>query len=275
MVAHVHAWHPSVPSVREVYHAAFAHAYPLHAHDGWTVMLVDEGSVAYDLDRSAHVAAPGAVTLLPPWIPHDGRSTTDGRIYRKRVVYLDSGWLPEHATQLAAAAPTVHGAEPLAAARRIHAALAEPGDLMAAEHWTLTLRQLILGRLGTPTPVLRDTPLARRLRALLDDRFTETFTIQEVAAAWGVHPGHLTRAFTHTYGLAPHQYLLSRRIDLARRHLVDGIRPSEAAAMAGFHDQAHLTRHFRRVLGTTPGAFAGANGVRAPRRSEPGAGSDR
>ncbi|KJL18067.1 transcriptional activator FtrA [Microbacterium foliorum] len=72
----------------------------------------------------------------------------------------------------------------------------------------------------------------------------------------GVHPSHLTRAFTQSYGLAPHQYVLSRRIDLARRMLVEGASPASAAAHAGFFDQAHLTRHFRRVLGTTPGAFA-------------------
>ncbi|WP_240615107.1 helix-turn-helix domain-containing protein [Arthrobacter ruber] len=42
-----------------------------------------------------------------------------------------------------------------------------------------------------------------------------------------------------------------------RRLLLDERSASEAAVEAGFHDQAHLTRHFKRVLGTTPGVFAG------------------
>lgn len=256
MVEHVRAWHPSVPSVREVYHAAFEHAYPMHAHDAWTVMLVDQGAVAYDLARSSHIAAPGAVTLLPPGIPHDGRSTIDGRIYRKRVVYLDHDWLPEHAGGLSAGKPTVQSAQALAGVQRIHAALAEPGDLLAAEHWTLALRRMILAHLGTPGSALRDTPLARRLRSVLDDRFTESFTLHDIAASFGTNPSHLARSFSQTYGLAPHQYVLSRRIELARSLLVDGIRPADAATRAGFHDQSHLTRHFRRMLGTTPGAFA-------------------
>lgn len=258
MVEHVHAWHPSVPSVREIYHAAFEHAYPKHAHDTWTVMLVDQGAVAYDLDRASHIAAPGVVTLLPPGIPHDGRSTTDGRIYRKRVVYLDRDWLPENVGGAAADHPTLQGAEALAAAQRIHLALAEPGDLLAAEHWTLTLRRMILAQLGSRSPGLRDAPLARRLRILLDDRFTESFTLHDVATAFGTHPSHLVRSFTQAYGLAPHQYVLSRRVDLARGLLVDGIRPAEVASRAGFHDQSHLTRHFRRMLGTTPRAFSTA-----------------
>jgi len=250
------AWHPAVPSVREVYHASFDHAYPPHAHDGWTVMLVDEGAVSYDLGRSAHIAAPGAVTVLPPGISHNGRSAVDGRIYRKRVVYLDSAWLPGHSAGRSVSRPTLTSTAALRAARRVHAALDEPGDLLAAEHWTLALQRLIRTHLGSAASTRDDAPLARRVHALLDDRFSESFTISEVASEFGVHPSHLTRAFTQSYGLAPHQYVLSRRIDLARRMLVEGASPASAAAHAGFFDQAHLTRHFRRVLGTTPGAFA-------------------
>lgn len=54
------------------------------------------------------------------------------------------------------------------------------------------------------------------------------------------------------FGISPHQYLTSRRVDLARRPLLDGMPPSLAAAAAGFYDRPHLTRHFKRVLGTTP-----------------------
>lgn len=250
------AWNPEVPSVREVYHAAFAHAYPRHAHDGWTVMLVDEGAVSYDLGKSAHIAAPGAVTLLPPGISHNGRSAVDGLIYRKRVVYLDSGWLPSHAAGLSVARPTVHDGRAFVAAGRVHGALAEPGDVLAAEHWILALQGLLLAHLGSATPSRGDAPLARRLRRVLDERFTESFTIAEVAAELTVHPRHLTRAFSQTYGLAPHQYVLSRRVDLARRLLIGGAPAASVAADAGFFDQAHLTRHFRRILGATPGAFA-------------------
>lgn len=72
----------------------------------------------------------------------------------------------------------------------------------------------------------------------------------------GAHPSHLVRAFSRAYGIAPHRYQVARRVDLARRLLLDGHRPAEAAVLSGFHDQAHLTRHFRPVLGITPGAFA-------------------
>jgi AraC-like DNA-binding protein len=47
-------------------------------------------------------------------------------------------------------------------------------------------------------------------------------------------------------------------VDLARRLVLGGMPPAQVATAAGFHDQPHLTRHFRRVTGTTPGRFTAA-----------------
>lgn len=258
MVESVRAWHPDVPHLREVLHADFDHAYPAHTHDAWTVLLIDAGAVSFELAGSDHLAAPGSLALLPPGIPHDGHSAVERAGYRKRVLYLESAWLPREAPAAAAGAPTIGVRSAVAAARRIHAALASPGDLLAAEHWVLALRHDLLGHLGAPPPAVRDAPLARRLRDLLDDRLTETVTLAQAGEELGAHPSHLVRAFSRAYGIAPHRYVTGRRVDRARRLLLDGHAPAEAAALAGFHDQAHLSRHFRRTLGTTPGMFAAA-----------------
>ncbi len=75
------------------------------------------------------------------------------------------------------------------------------------------------------------------------------------------HPTHLVRAFSGAFGIAPHQYVMSRRVDLARRLLLGGQPPGEVATAAGFYDQPHLTRHFKRVVGTTPGRYARTGSV--------------
>ena len=58
-----------------------------------------------------------------------------------------------------------------------------------------------------------------------------------------------------SYGIQPHRYLLGRRLDLARRRLLAGDDPARVAIVTGFYDQSHLTRHFRRLLATTPGRY--------------------
>ncbi|MFF2276280.1 AraC family transcriptional regulator [Agromyces sp. NPDC058126] len=256
MVEAVRAWRPGVPAVREGLHATFdRHEYPAHTHDDWTVMLVDDGAVNYALDRVAHDARPGAIALLPPGVPHDGRTAIGGVEYRKRVLYLATDWLPRWAPDAAAARPTITTRAALSAVHRVHAALRMPGDTDAAEYWVLELGRIVAAGFGGVHSETPDSPLARRLRLMLDDRLSEPFTIAEAAHELGAHPSHLVRAFTRAYGIPPHRYVVGRRVDRARRLLIDGHSPVEAAILAGFHDQAHLTRHFRRTLGVTPGAF--------------------
>jgi AraC-like DNA-binding protein len=103
---------------------------------------------------------------------------------------------------------------------------------------------------------VRDDALADRVRDLLDARVAEGLALDRAAASFGVHPTHLVRAFTRRHGLPPHRYLTGRRVDRARRLLLDGMAPAAVATAVGFYDQAHLTRHFRRMLATTPAAYA-------------------
>lgn len=258
MRGNVRAWHPDVPFLREVYHADLDHAYPVHTHDDWALLLVDRGAVAYGLDKAAHLATAEGLTVLPPGVPHDGRPARAGEGYGKRVLYLRNDWMPDATASRLVRSPTVADPGALAAMRRVHAALRHPGDEMAAEHWLLAVRTALLAHAGATPSATADAPLARRLRALLDDRHTAPVRISDAAAELGAHPSHLVRVFSQTYGIAPHRYLVARRVEAARRLLIDGCRPADAAVLAGFHDQAHLTRHFRRVLGVTPAVFARA-----------------
>jgi AraC-like DNA-binding protein len=70
------------------------------------------------------------------------------------------------------------------------------------------------------------------------------------------HPAHLVRRFTAAFGLPPHRYLTGRRIEAARGRLLAGEPISDVAVAVGFHDQAHLHRHFAKLVGTTPARFA-------------------
>jgi len=85
-------------------------------------------------------------------------------------------------------------------------------------------------------------------------------TAGDLAAAAGCSRHAAYRAFTQAYGLAPSDYQRQLRVQAARRLLSAGVTPARAAAAAGFADQAHLTRWFRRYYGVTPGAYRAAAG---------------
>lgn len=244
--------------VREVLHAHFPqHAYPSHTHDTWTLLVVDTGAVAYDLDRHQHAAPTERVTLLPPHVPHDGRSVTaDG--FRKRVVYLDADVLGSDRAGRAVDHPGWRDGVLRDAVHRLHDALAHAGDELEAESRLALVAERLVAHLDhLPEPEdRRDPALARRLQELLDAHVRDGITLAHAGDLLGASPTHLVRAFRHETGIAPHRYLTGRRLDLARRLLLDGQRAAGVAVEVGFHDQAHLTRHFRRLLGVTPAAYA-------------------
>lgn len=250
----VHAWRPDVPGVPEVLHAHFTdHAYPAHVHGEWTVLLVDAGGVDYTLDRERQRAAAGRVTVLPPYVPHDGRSASPGG-FDKRVLYLDERWLPESLTGAAVRAPSLADRELARAVAAVHRALHDP---LEAETRLALVTERIGLHLGSVEPgrAERDPGLARLVRSRLDG---DGPTLEALARELGTHPSHLVRVFRREYGLPPHKYVVSRRLDRARRLLLAGMPIADVATAVGFHDQSHLTRHFRALLGTTPGAFRSA-----------------
>jgi AraC-like DNA-binding protein len=252
------AWRPQVPGVAEVLHAHFPdHAYPLHTHDTWTLLVVDTGLVRYDLDRHEHGALRSLVTLLPPHVPHDGRSVTaDG--FRKRVVYLESQCLDPDRIGNAVDHPGWADPPLRDQIDRLHQALEHPGDAFEAESRLALVRERLGEHLAGTEPhvVRRDRTLAHRLRDLLDERVATGLTLAEASSLLGASQTHLVRAFTRELGIPPHRYLTGRRLDRARHLLLAGRTTIETAAEVGFYDQAHFTRHFKRLLGITPGAFA-------------------
>ncbi len=254
MVADTVAWRPDVPGVAEVFHARFTdHAYPPHTHDTWTLLLVDDGVVTFDLHRRSHGAMRSLVTLLPPHVPHDGRAATP-RGFRKRVLYLDAGVLDASLAGRAVDAPGLRDAALRDRISRLHAALRSPGEALQSESRLALvsdrLRQHLADR--PHATAVRDAGLADRLRELLDTSVPSGLSLVDAAARLGHSPAYLVRAFSREYGLPPHRYLTGRRVDLARRLLLDGHPPAAVATEAGFYDQSHLTRHFARMLGTTP-----------------------
>lgn len=255
----VRAWRPPVAGVVEVFHAHFTeHAYPMHVHDAWTLLIVDDGAVRYDLDRHERGTPDDTVSLLPPHVPHNGSPATPHG-FRKRVLYLDMTQLDESFIGPAVDGPDLTDPVLRGHVGRLHTALAGRGDEFEAESRLALIGERLRAHLRPGPAAGGAVPgpgVARNLRDLLDERLLDVVTLEEAGRLVHAHPTHLVRAFSAAFGIAPHQYVTSRRVDLARRLLLDGQPPGEVATAAGFYDQPHLTRHFKRIVGTTPGRYA-------------------
>jgi AraC family transcriptional regulator len=90
----------------------------------------------------------------------------------------------------------------------------------------------------------------------LHDRFRENLRLADIAAEVGVHPVHLARVFRLSYGAPVGSYARGLRLTWAAGRLRDsGDGIAQIALEAGFFDQSHFTRAFKRHFGMTPLAY--------------------
>jgi AraC family transcriptional regulator len=137
------------------------------------------------------------------------------------------------------------------------------GGRLAAESLANVLAvHLIRHVLAPPRPErARDGALPRgRLRAVIEyieEYLDAGLTLEQLAAAAHLSVYHFARQFKVATGLPPHQYVILRRVERAKQLLQQDrdLSLAEVAAHAGFSDQSQFSRHFKRIVGVTPGQF--------------------
>jgi len=101
----------------------------------------------------------------------------------------------------------------------------------------------------------RRDPVLDRIAARLRTECDSRPILSDLSEEAGMSPEHFCRRFKAQFGLSPFQHLIAARVERSRDLLRTGQSIAAAAIAAGFADQSHMTRWFRRVYGVTPGRF--------------------
>jgi AraC-like DNA-binding protein len=145
------------------------------------------------------------------------------------------------------------GDERGAAFHRLHDAIQAGADRLALE---VAVAEAVAAFATIPEVKCEYLRPVRRAIELLRERLEGDITLDALADHADTDKFHLCRAFRTQVGLPPHAYLTRLRIMRAKELLMAGVRPSDIAPRVGLCDQSQLNRHFRRIVGTTPGAYA-------------------
>ena len=250
----------------EAMHAHFtAHVYHRHAHESYSFGVTETGAQAFTCRHGRHVSGTGMVMTFNPDDPHDGHAAGDGG-FTYRMVHI---WPEFFASLIGPASPLPLFRSPVLddpvtarSLQRLHIALTDPAPTELERHERLASTARLLVRHAASRPAVvtgaPDARVAARIRELIHDGYAADLTADDLAEAAGCSRYAAYRAFSQVYGLAPSEYQRQLRVRAARRLLSGGVAPADAAAQAGFADQAHLNRWFRRYYGITPGAYRGA-----------------
>ncbi|WP_038159629.1 AraC family transcriptional regulator [Trabulsiella guamensis] len=232
-----------------------AHTFPRHSHDQFGIGVFVEGAQRSQSCIGSVEASAGNIIMVNPGEIHDGVPLAGPRGWH--MLYIEPDVVAQELHGQVDMKPIATDAALSRHMQQLFLMLNSPVPDHAAieEAVMLSLMQVKKQHLLSAMPRSVCSPSIALAREYLDDSPAEPITLAALADACGMSRFQLIRGFSRETGTTPHAWLLQSRVRLAKRLLQQGARPIDAALQAGFADQSHLTRAFRRQFGVTPGQY--------------------
>jgi AraC family transcriptional regulator len=230
---------------------------PPHTHERPTLAVILGGSFVGEMSGAEHSCPRGTMVVEPAGEPHGNAFDQVGA--EVLIVQPDPAVLPS----LEPFARLMHETHHIRDVSLAMTARRAAGELGTRDSVTrFAVEGLILELLsGTARACDAESGAMERRTPywlteacdLMHDRFREPLTVTEVAKLVEVHPVHLARTFRSHYGISVGTYLRALRLDWAAASLATAqLSIADIAVQAGFFDQSHFTRSFKRQFGRTP-----------------------
>ncbi|CAB3785308.1 HTH-type transcriptional activator RhaR [Paraburkholderia ultramafica] len=239
--------------------------YAKHSHETFSIGAVTGGRSVYVNRRASEWIGAGAVVMTNPDDVHACNPIADER-WSYRMLHVDVAWLTglqhelgfgeNHAFRAFAQTMTLDPAL-FDGLNRLCAILVDDHtETLRKESAAITFFSEVQRKLNPAS--LPDHGASRQLTRAAEfiaENCTRSLKLEDVCKAAELSASYLIRAFKQRYGMTPHAYLINRRIQYSRAQLRRGRLIADVALDAGFADQAHLQRTFKRLVAATPGQY--------------------
>jgi AraC-like DNA-binding protein len=255
--------------------------YAPHSHATFSIGAILDGRCTYtNRDKHEQVGA-GTIVLMNPGDVHACNSIRD-EPWAYRMLYWDTAWVTRVQQEISRgddgfqrfAVTATRNVRLFRALNRLYETLVDPQADHLQKHESafnfMSDVQRTLGRSASAAGVhgrlpqvttaqerlsIRSHARVARAAEFIRQNCTRPLKLTEICSVAELSASYLIRAFKAEYGMSPHAYLINCRIEFSRQQLRRGRPLAEVAVAAGFCDQAHLQRSFKKFVAVTPGQY--------------------
>ncbi|WP_415717178.1 AraC family transcriptional regulator [Maridesulfovibrio sp.] len=262
-----------LPDVALVEATGIDNQFPRHVHSSYIFTLIDNGERKLSVNSTTVTIKTGELCILPPGIPHkcEPISTPESELYSYRALCVTSNYMVRLTTEIYGRYCREPDFDPEIAYTDYDKTSFEDCFTLIHVPGTELERQAALNSFlyhiiekhsrGERLPRKAGAQLValQRVKSFIDQNFQRQITLPELAERACLSPFHLQKIFVDEYGRSPQEYVIFKRIKEAQRLIESNTPLIEAALKSGFSDQSHFSKHFKKVIGISPGRFSKEN----------------
>ncbi|WP_298982489.1 AraC family transcriptional regulator [uncultured Roseibium sp.] len=253
---------PSESGIERIEARFHGNGFSPHRHDTYAIGLTIDGVQTFTYRGEGQASLPGQVIVIHPDELHDG-GAGDEQGLRYRMIYV-----PPEKISDALTADRDNGlpfvSSPVLSDIEFRKELVESLTDIECEIGDFKLDCLIAdlaaclkrhADTSQSKPAVLDLRALKECSDLMKECCDQNVRMADLEAVAQIDRYTLARQFRHAFGTSPHRYLVMRRLDRVKSKLQKGEKLAEAAVGSGFSDQSHMSRHFKRAFGMSPGQW--------------------
>jgi len=249
----------------EIFRAKAIHySYARHAHRSYSIGIIEAGIGGNHYQGTTYLAPPQSLIFMNPEEAHTGYSAEKLPL-TYRMLYPSADFIQQIAGEAQMSGlpyfndAVVQNKALASNVLSLHTALERENNRLEQQ---IQLIEVLLDILLNYADVrLRATQLGkehqsvRLIKEYLHDNLGSNISLEQLVEITDLNRSYLIRVFRNAVGMPPYTYLNQIRVEKAKRLLRQGMPIADVAFTVGMSDQSHLTRHFKKIVGITPGRY--------------------
>ncbi|BAZ17805.1 AraC family transcriptional regulator [Calothrix sp. NIES-4071] len=254
---------PSLDNLELFRAKAIHHSYARHSHPTYSIGVIESGIGGNYYRGATHVAEPYSIIFMNPDETHTGYCV-DNLPLTYRMLYPSTEVLQNRINDLGTKIPyfpetVVHDKNLARKIQNIHCILETSQNALELESLFIEVLSLAIARHADIkvnfTQIKLELAVVGLIKDYLHDNYNSNVSLEQLVELTNLNRFYLIRLFRNAVGLPPYAYLTQIRVERAKQLLREGKSIADVAFTVGMSDQSHLSRHFKRIVGISPGLY--------------------